>query len=214
MFSRTKNKCNTLSDYPPILDINWEASHALALDFCARIIPKVVSSEHCMIIIHDPVNQDVWLKTETGLKKKTVNISLDESSIAAEVIATGTPIIINDLDEKEDDRKRLDHEIDIVVRDMMCLPIRSLDGDRIRGAVQLLNRMYGHKFSDADLQLMEEVAIAIEQSLEHIQYRSQTQGLLQRASLMTRIACMLGLMLAVVITGTLSLYVMGVVVQI
>jgi len=213
MFTRIKNRFNAIYDHPPILNIDWDAGHGLALDFCVRIIPKVVSSEHCRIIIHDPVNQNVWLKAETGSDEKYVDITLSEGSFAGEVIATGKAIVVNDLDEKEGDREKLDHEFGIVARDIMSLPIRSLDGETITGSVQLLNRMYGHKFSDADLQLMEEVAVAIEQSLENIQYRSQTQGLLQRASLITRMASLLGLLLIVGVTGALSIYVFWAVLQ-
>ena len=213
MLAKIIRPLNSVRDQPPRLDINWDEVHHMLLDFCVRIIPKVVSAEHCSIYIHDPTNDAVWLKAGTGVEEKEIDVSLDEDSIVSEVIRTGKSIIINDVEEQPEILDRIDQDDGFLTRDILCVPIRSLDGQKVMGAILLLNRMYGHKFSDADLKLMQEMALFLEQSLENVYYRSLTQGMLQRAGLFTRVTSFLGLALLVGVTGAFTLWVMWIAIE-
>lgn len=213
MFTKILAQFDSLREQDPQLDIDWEEGHHMLLDFFVRVIPKVVSAERCSIFINDPKKEEVWLKAGTGVREKEIDVAHDADSIVGEVIATGKPIIINDMEEREGLHKQIDPETGFVTRDILCIPIRSLDGAEITGAVQLLNRMYGHKFSDADLTLMEEIAHFLEQSLENIYYRSKTQRIVHRAAQLTRVTSMLGLTLLLGITGAFTLWVMWVAIE-
>jgi GAF domain-containing protein len=213
MLARIIRQFDSFRDQPPRLDIDWNEVHHMLLDFCVRIIPKVVSAEHCSIYIHDPARPEVWLKAGTGTDEKEIDVLLDEDSIVSEVIRTGKSIVINDLEQKQEILDKIDQDPGFVANDILCVPIRSLDGQKVMGAVQLLNRMYGHKFSDADLKLMQEMALFLEQSLENVYYRSLTQGVVQRAALITRVTSFLGLALLLGLTGAFTLWVMWVAIE-
>lgn len=213
MFTKLMAQFDSVRDQEPGMDIAWEEGHHMLLDFCVRIIPKVVSAERCSIFVHDPEKEKVWLKAGTGLVEKEVDVYLDTNSIVGEVISTGKPIIINDMEQLEGVHKQVDEETGFVTRDLMCIPIRSLDGKKITGAVQLLNRMYGHKFSDTDLKLMEEMAIFFQQSLENIFYRSMAHGIVQKAAMITKVTSLSGLILLLGVTGAFTLWVMWIAVS-
>lgn len=208
MLTKIMAQFDSLRDQQPKLDIDWDEGHHMLLDFFVRVIPKVVSAERCSIFINDPVKAEVWLKAGTGVMEKEIDVANDTDSIVGEVIATGKPIIINDVEERAGVHEQIDQETGFVTRDLLCIPIRSLDGEEITGAVQLLNRMYGHKFSDADLKFMEEIAQFLELSLENIYYRSRTQGIVRRATQITRVTSMLGLILLLGVTGAFTIWVM------
>ncbi len=213
MFARVMAQFDSMRDKSSGLDIDWEDVHHTLLDFCVRIFPKVVSAERCSIFIHDPEKDEVWLKAHTGAQEKEISASLTEESIVGEVIATGKPVVINDLEDVEGIHKKIDQETGFTTRDILCIPIRSLDGEKITGAVQMLNRMYGHKFSDADLRLMEEMAQFLEQSLENIYYRNVSQSVVQSATRITRAASLASLAFIVGITGAFSVWVLWVAVK-
>jgi GAF domain-containing protein len=211
MLARIMTQFDSFRDQSLRVDINWDEVHHMLLDFCVRIIPKVISAEHCSIYINDPANREAWLKAGTGTDEKKIDVSLDEDSIVSEVIRTGKSIIVNDVQQQVLDR--IDPEEGLEIKDVLCVPVRSLDGQKIMGAVQLLNRMYGHKFSDADLSLMQEMALFLEQSLENVYYRSLTQGLVQKAALITKVTSFLGLLLLLGLTGAFTLWVMWIAIE-
>jgi GAF domain-containing protein len=208
MFTKIMAQFDTLRDQPPEIDIDWEDVHHTLLDFFVRVIPKVVSSERCSIFIHDPSQQQVWLKAGTGVEEKQIDVQLDADSIVGDVISTGKPVIINNMEDRPGIHKQIDRDTGFVTRDIMCIPIRSLDGKEVTGAVQLLNRMYGHKFSEDDLALMQEICHFIEQSLENIYFRSKTEVLVHKATLITRVSGVGGLLLLLGTTGAFTIWAM------
>ena len=189
-------------------EYSWDEGNQMLLDFCVKIIPKIVSTERCSIFIHDPESDAAWLQAGTGLETGAIDVSLESDSIVGRVISTGEAVIVNDMASIEGLHKELEKDTGFVTRDILCIPILSLDGSRVTGAVQLLNRMYDHKFSAADQKLMEEIAVFIQHTLENIFYRSLTQKTVQRAFLVTRLTSIIGLAILLGITGAFTLWVM------
>lgn len=189
MFKRITSQIKTLDEQRQYLDADWEATgnHSL-LNFHVKIMPQLIDAERCSIFIQDPMQQSVWLKAGTGINEEEIELSLDDGSIVSNVIATGNPTIIHGLNEIEASQTNMDTDAGFVAKSIMCIPIKSLDGKEITGAIQLLNKREDEKFSDEDLDSLEEMAHYLEWSLENIRYHAEATEILESIySVLTKI---------------------------
>jgi len=62
----------------------------------------------------------------------------------------------------------MDEKTRFVTRDILCIPIKSLDGTEVTGAVEVLNKKGGGAFNDDDRILLEEMAHFLELTIENI----------------------------------------------
>jgi GAF domain-containing protein len=180
MFKRITGQIKTLDEKRQYLDADWEqtGNHSL-LDFQVKIMPQVIDAELCNIFIQDPMQQSVWLKAGTGAAEEEFDLSLDDGSIVSNVIATGEPAIVHGLNETDGVHSNLDVDPGFVAKNIMCIPIKSLDGKEITGAIQLLNKKEDEMFSDADQAALEEMAHYLEWSLENIRYHEEAKEILE-----------------------------------
>jgi GAF domain-containing protein len=122
---------------------------------------KVTDSERCSVFIHDPERDKVWLKAGTGVGEHEIEVP-KEGSIVGQVIASGEPVVVADLDTTAGTHKEVDEQTGFVTRNILCVPIKSPTRNEVTGAFQLLNKMNGQEFTDEDVALAEEIA-------EHLQ---------------------------------------------
>jgi GAF domain-containing protein len=189
MFKRLTGQIKTLDEKRQYLDADWEESgnHSL-LDFQVKIMPQVIDAEQCSIFIQDPMQQSVWLKAGTGAQEEEIEVPRDDGSIVGNVIATGEPTILHGLNETDGVQRNIDVDSGFVAKNVMCIPIKSLDGKEITGAIQLLNKKADEMFSDADLAELEEMAHYLEWSLENIRYHEEASEILESIySVLTKI---------------------------
>jgi transcriptional regulator with GAF, ATPase, and Fis domain len=187
MFTKLSGQIKTLDEKRRNLDADWEASgnHSL-LEFYVKIMPNLIDAERCSIVIHDPMHESVWLKAETD--EDETEFSINDNSIIGSVIATGKPTIIHGINESERNRQDTGQDSKFMTESVLCLPVKSLDGKSINGAVQLLNKKAGEKFTDEDIKSLEEVAHYLEWSLENIHYHAEAAKILENVySVLTRI---------------------------
>jgi len=137
------------------------------LDFYVRIAPRLLNAERCSIFIHDPQNQKIWLKTGTGVTERGIEVSVKDS-VVGEVIATGKPVIARDLQSRDGTHKKVDTTTGFVSREIICVPIRSKDGGRITGAIQVLNKKSGAGFNEEDQAFLEEMGNHFQSIVESI----------------------------------------------
>ena len=131
------------------------------LDFYVRITPHVLNAERCSIFIRDLDNQKVWLKTGTGVAERGIEVSLNDS-IVGQVIASGKPVIVSNLQIRNGTHKRIDAQTGFVTRELICVPVRSKDRSEITGAIQALNKKNSGGFNEEDQAFLEEIS-------EHLQ---------------------------------------------
>ena len=189
MFKRLTGQIKTLDEKRQYLDADWEESgnHSL-LDFQVKIMPQVIDAEQCSIYIQDPMQQSVWLKAGTGAQEEEIEVPTDDGSIVGNVIATGEPTILHGLNEADGAQRNIDVDSGFVAKNVMCIPIKSLDGKDVTGAIQLLNKKADEMFSDADLAELEEMAHYLEWSLENIRYHEEASEILESIySVLTKI---------------------------
>src|SRR3972149_2668001 len=157
MFKDIKKQIEHLDEKKTYLNAEFDATenHAL-LDFYIKIMPKVLNAERCSIFIYDPESMTIWLKGGTQVKERDIEISGEYDSVVGDVITTGKYRIVTGLNEKSGIHKEMDERTGFKTRNILCIPIRSLDGKQVMGAVQILNKKDGSEFNDEDRVLLEE----------------------------------------------------------
>jgi GAF domain-containing protein len=180
MFLQAKLRLDQLSSRQRVFSEQLDpASESRFLEFYVRLIPRVLNAERCSVFIHDPAKGKVWLKAGTSVRERGIEVSLT-GSVVGDVIATGTPVIATDLQSREGAHKRIDTTTGFVTREIMCVPIRSTDGSKVTGAIQVLNKKAGG-FTQEDQRFLFEVG-------EHFQGIVESIYLGQEALSMTRSA--------------------------
>jgi len=179
MFTTLKETIKILKQKKKYLDIDWEKEEHPLLNMYVKIMPLVLNAERCSIFIHDPNKLITWLKAGTGLVERDIEVTGEYESVVGKVISTGKCEIVTGLDkDKNGIHKQLADKTGFVTRDILCIPIKSLDGNKVTGAVQLLNKKDGTAFNDADLKLVEEVAHYLELTIENIYFNQEITGVL------------------------------------
>lgn len=180
MFAGVKQKLDDLQEKRGYLDADWDpAKNKALLEFYVKIMPKVLNAERCSIFIYDPASREIWLKAGTGLGEKEIRVGMGNASIVSEVVATGEHRIVTGLPDKNGMHKKTDQKSGFVTQDILAIPIKSLDGNEITGAVEILNKKGGTGFNDEDRALLEEMAHYLELTMENIFYNQETAGALK-----------------------------------
>jgi len=203
MYSSLHTQIDSLDKKKEFLDADWGSvgNHAL-LDFYVQIMPKVTDSERCSIFIHDPLRKSAWLKAGSGVDEREIEISLEKDSIVGKVMQSGEATIISDMDSLAGEHTQIDEKTGFVTRNILCAPIKSLDGSEITGAVQLLNKKGGGTFNADDQALLEEMLHYLEWSLENIYFHIEATETVKRVfSVMSRL--LTGSLLALIAAGLL-----------
>lgn len=137
------------------------------LDFYVRLIPRVLDAERCSVFIHDPTNGKVWLKAGTGVSERGIEVPVKDS-IVGNVIASGRPVIAMDLVGRDGIHKSVDTTTGFRTREVLCVPIHSKDRTRVSGAIEVLNKRDGGRFSEQDQAFLEEVVEHFQSVVESI----------------------------------------------
>ena len=174
MFKDIKQQIKHLDEKKNYLNADFDATENRALlDFYIKIMPKVLDAERCSIFIYDPDSMTIWLKGGTKVEERDIEVTGEYDSIVGNVITTGKYRIVSGLDEKSGVHKEMDERTGFKTRNILCIPIRSLDGKRVTGAVQILNKK-GGEFSDEDRTLLEEMAHFLQLTIENIFYNQES----------------------------------------
>lgn len=150
------------------------------LEFYVRLIPRVLNAERCSVFIHDPVKGKVWLKTGTAVAERGIEVSVNDS-IVGEVIASGEPVITSDLQGREGAHRQIDTTTGFVTRDIVCVPIRSTDGSKITGAIEVLNKKGGGRFTEEDQHFLADVGQHFQGVMESIFLGQEAVGMTRSA---------------------------------
>ena len=137
------------------------------VEFFVLILPKIMEAERCTIFIIEMGTDKIYSKYGTGLKGKQIEPPR-EGSIAGQVIEMDRPVINNELNKRTGYHKKVDAGTGFVTRNTVCVPIKSLTGHGVTGAIQILNKLDNGGFNDEDLELLTEVASYLSMSIENI----------------------------------------------
>lgn len=175
MLNDIKKQIEHLDEQKAHLNAEFDATENRALlDFYIKIMPRVLNAERCSIFIYDPDSMTIWLKGGTRVEERDIEVTGEYDSIVGDVITTGKYKIVSGLDQKNGVHKEMDERTGFKTRNILCIPIRSLDGKKVTGAVQILNKKDGKEFSDEDRILLEEMAHFLQLTIENIFYNQES----------------------------------------
>ena len=179
MFRQLGKQIEALDEQKHYFDLEWEEGHHALLNFYVKIIPIVINAERCSIFIHNPETKEIWLKCGTGVHEKEIRVDRESPSVVGNVIDTGEHKIVNDLDDKPGIHHKIDELTGFETHNILSVPIKSLDGKEIMGAVQVLNKKGGEHFNEDDLKLVEEMAHYLQLTIENIYFNIEATGALK-----------------------------------
>jgi GAF domain-containing protein len=157
-----------------------EAGHTrVLLPFYVRIMTKLADCERCSVFINDPDHDKIWLKAGTDVDEREIEVP-KEGSVVGDVIASGKPEIIANLEAKPGAHKHADEITGFVTRNILCVPIKGATHDEIAGAFQLLNKNNGKEFTSEDLALATEVAEHLKKEIDAIYLDQEIFGFAER----------------------------------
>lgn len=146
----------------------WSADDYKAfITFYSRILPELMRAERCTIFMKEPGSNKIWSIFGTGLEEKRIEPPL-EGSIVGEVIRSGESRVENQLTDYHGYHSDVDEMTGFVSRNLACSPIRSSHGERVIGAIQLLNTLHKRDFTPDDLRLLDEVAHFLSLTIESV----------------------------------------------
>ena len=179
MFKDIENQIDQLNQKRNYLDADLDTSGKISLlEFYVKIVPKVLNAERCSIFIYDPDSKTIWLKCGTELEERDIEVTLEYDSVVVNVITTGQHKVVTGLDKKNGIHKRIDENTGFVTRDILCIPIKSLNGKDVTGAVEIMNKQGEGAFNDDDRELLEEMAHFLELTIENIFFNQETANVL------------------------------------
>ena len=179
MFKDIENQIDKLNQKRNYFDADLDTSGKISLlEFYVKIVPKVLNAERCSIFIYDPDSKTIWLKCGTELEERDIEVTLEYDSVVVNVITTGQHKVVTGLDKKNGIHKRIDENTGFVTRDILCIPIKSLDGKDVTGAVEIMNKQGEGAFNDDDRELLEEMAHFLELTIENIFFNQETANVL------------------------------------
>ena len=185
LFKKLGRRIEALDEQKNLFDQEWEEGHNNLLNFYVKIIPLAVNAERCSIFIRDPSTGEIWLKCGTGLEERDILVPRDADSIVGKVVNTGEFMIVDEMEKVGGFHEEIDKKTGFVTQDMLCVPIMSLDGKEVMGAVQVLNknrrRQGDARFNEDDRKLVEEMAHFLQLSIENIYFNVEASGALKAA---------------------------------
>jgi GAF domain-containing protein len=159
-----------------ILDTDRKERSGKLLTFYTNIVRKIAAAERCSIFVLDPTTDKIWLKSGTGLVEHDIEVSR-EGSIVGQVVETGEPVILSDLEHKEGAHRATDEKTGFVTRSIMCVPILSPDVDQIVGALEALNKGGAGEFDEEDLENLKEIAAHLRTEVSRVFLDQEIIGL-------------------------------------
>lgn len=174
------------------------------LDFYVKVTAKVLECERCSIFIRDRQTGKVFLKSGTGLKERDIVVDVD-TSVVGKVIESGEPIVMEAMQERDGAHKAVDAKTGFTTRNILCIPVYSLNSKRVVGAVQVLNKRDGSAFDEDDQAVLTELARFLELSLETALANQQAQRALRQSTLLAWAAVAVAAFCALGMLALLSL---------
>jgi len=179
------------------------------LPFYVRIMPKLADCERCSVFIHDPRQDKVWLKAGTGVNEREIEVP-KAGSVVGDVIATGTPKIVTNLEIQSGAHKQVDKRTGFTTRNILCVPIKSPFHEEVSGAFQLLNKIGSQNFTNEDQSLAEEVAGHLQKQIGNIYLDQEIFGFTERLysslGMATKVLVAAAVLLIVIAIGILGMW--------
>jgi transcriptional regulator with GAF, ATPase, and Fis domain len=170
-------KLRTLEHKHKLINDAWQKTgNRELLAFFVELMPKALDCERCSIFILDPVDNNIWVQCGTGLLEKQVSVS-QSGSMVGEVISTGEPRLVEDMQGQVGTHDIVAAQTGFVARNALCVPIHGVSTKRVTGAIQVLNKQQGKRFTQHDHALLDKLAYHLQMNIENIFLRQEMSKL-------------------------------------
>lgn len=180
-----------------------------SLEFYVRLVPRMLDAERCSVFIHDPVTEKVWLRSGTGVAERGIEVSV-KGSVVGDVIASGKSFTATGLESRNGAHRETDMNTGFSTREILCVPIRSRDGSKTTGAIEVLNKKTGSGFGKDDEAFLEEVADHFQGIIENIYLSQEAVDMTRKAVTIAHRAMVAGAVLFGMLVFTFPLVYMAV----
>lgn len=168
-----ENKLLELKEKQKKIDAAWtKTGNRKLIEFFVELIPKALKVERCSIFILDPVDENVWLQTGTGLKERQIKVP-KWSSVVGQVIDSGTYVVEADMENTVGAHDTVDIKTGFISRDTLCVPIKGVTVDKITGAIQVLNKKDVNGYTVEDRDILEKAAFHLQMHVENLFLRQE-----------------------------------------
>ena len=137
------------------------------LSLLVLTVPRLLRSERCGLFVASTAGDEVWLQAGTGVLQRQIVVDADKSMVG-EVLRTGKPLIKQALPSTDGAHQDVSEQTHFTARDALTIPIRNRTGDRVIGALQVLNRTDGGSYGEDDIAQLDEIAFAIQGTIARI----------------------------------------------
>jgi len=162
-----------LRDKQKKIDAVWsKAGNRKLIEFFVEVLPKALNVERCSIFVLDPVDDNVWLHSGTGVKERQIRVP-KWSSIVGKVISSGRSIVEEDMENTVGAHDTVDIKTGFVSRNSMCVPVKGVTVDKVTGAIQVLNKAGNQTYTDEDKILLKKAAMHLQVNIENIFLRQE-----------------------------------------
>ena len=173
---RTKEiqqKLAKLKEKRKFIDDTWaNTGNRELLKFVVELGTKLFNCERVSIFLLDPDDNSVWLVKGTGLEERSVHVP-KSNSLVGQVIHGGRLLTKTNMEHQKGAHEQIDLQTGFISRNAMAAPIFNNSGNRVIGALELLNKRGGGVFDDEDRQYMETVANFIDKHLATLFLRQE-----------------------------------------
>lgn len=142
------------------------------LNFIVELGPKLFNCERVSIFVHDPAANHVWLLCGTSLRERQIIVE-KSNSVVGQAIQTRRVITKLNMIHQRGAHQDVDLETGFMTRNAMSGPILDSTGDRVIGAMELLNKRNHQNFEDDDREYLLKIVDYIENPLENIYQRQE-----------------------------------------
>ncbi|MGB3210757.1 MAG: sigma-54-dependent Fis family transcriptional regulator [Desulforhopalus sp.] len=143
-----------------------EDYHSL-ITFYSSFLPTLMKVERCAVFIMDLGSREICSIFGTGLEHQKIKPPL-KGSIVGRVINSGKSFLTNDLQGHTGYHSFIEEQTGFTGHNLICAPIKSITGNSVTGAVQLLNKLENECFTEDDAARLEEIAHFLSLSIESI----------------------------------------------
>lgn len=168
-----KQKIAKLQEKREFVDNTWaNTGNRELLKFVVELGTKLFNCERVSIFLLDPNDNSVWLVRGTGLEERSVQVS-KSNSLVGQVIHGGRLLTKTNMEHQRGAHEQIDMQTGFISSNAMSAPIFDNSGNRVIGALELLNKRGGGMFDDEDRQYLEMVTNFIDKHLANLFVRQE-----------------------------------------
>ena len=136
------------------------------LETLVEMVSTVLGAERGSLFLNDPLSGELYSRVAQGDIHREIRL-LNHVGVAGHTYTSGEGMIIHDAYASEHFNRSVDEQTGFITKNMLCAPVRTVNGEVI-GVAQVLNKLKG-RFTKDDLALLEamttQAAVALQGAL-------------------------------------------------